>query len=213
MHRRPILRTRCLRVTCRHVAPGCILFPNILQLWISHCFVTRSAPAKSWSRSRHNCSCFRWLPASQRPLPSNLSHASYQSQLNDSQQRESASAAQLRDLSKEMTAQLRDVSKENDALRAALDKAASAAHAAPPALAAPPASDTLASQNAALRERVSELEEQVGPTEQRLATQPQTPFKLQVEEKQEHLAETAQLVEKMFSEFSTLQGSTARARD
>jgi hypothetical protein len=131
-----------------------------------------------------------------------VSHAAYQSQLSDSQQRERSSAAQLRDLSK-----------ENAALRAALDKAASAAHAAPPALAAPPASDTLASQNAALRERVSELEEQVGPTEQRLATQPQTPFKLQVEEKQEHLAETAQLVEKMFSEFSTLQGSTARARD
>ena len=29
---------------------------------------------------------------------------------------------------------------------------------------------------------------------------------MQVEEKQEHLAETALLVEKMFSEFSTLQG-------
>jgi vacuolar-type H+-ATPase subunit I/STV1 len=123
-----------------------------------------------------------------------VSHAAYQSQLSDSQQREHSSAAQLRDLST-----------ENAQLRAALDKAASAAHAPPPA------SDTLASQNAALRERVSELEEQVGSTQQRLTTQPQTPNKLQVEEKQEHLAETALLVEKMFSEFSTLQGFT-RAR-
>lgn len=80
-------------------------------------------------------------------------------------------------------AQLRKLSQENTMLRAAMDLQSQSSHIPPrPAAHSEPSDD----QQAALRARVVELE-------------------AQVDEKQEHLAETAQLVEKMFSEFSALQ--------
>jgi hypothetical protein len=92
------------------------------------------------------------------------------------------------------------VTQENASLRAALDVSASQRSANASA-----ASDSAspATHDAALQARVAQLQAQVKEQLQWLAAESHYP---QVSEKQEHLEETSLLVEKMFSEFSALQG-------